>query len=82
MIVDIKSKLGQTSPPTTGANGVALPVQVGKAMLPQSEVQPLPIFGQDVANYFDPSLAELNADLLEIDWSTNDWNAMSGFGWP
>lgn len=77
MIVDIRRKLGQTTPPTTSTAGA--PIQVGMAVLPPGGMQPLPTMGQDSHNYFDPSLAELNADLLEIDWTNPDWNA---FGWP
>ncbi|KAJ4986519.1 hypothetical protein SVAN01_07955 [Stagonosporopsis vannaccii] len=80
MIVDIKRKLGQTSPPITAADSVAPPINAGIAMLPQSEVNLLPMLGQEPLNYFDPSLAELNTDLFEMDWSNIDWNVMSGFG--
>jgi hypothetical protein len=30
--------------------------------------------------YFDPSLAELNSDLFDMDWGSIDWSAMSGMG--
>lgn len=82
MIVDIKRKLGRTSPATKTADSTAPPIHVGMATLPRSEVLSLPMSSQDSVNYFDPSLAELNTDLLEMDWSSIDWNAMSGFGWP
>lgn len=90
MITDIRRKLGRPSPPMVSADGTVAPAQVGLAMLPQSDVQPLALggqslSGQELGNYFDPSLADLNADLFEMDWGTVDWNAISGMGslaWP
>ncbi|KAJ8115454.1 hypothetical protein OPT61_g2904 [Boeremia exigua] len=81
MIIDIKKKLGRTSPPI--ATDETVPhVQGTTPMLPHSEVQPLLAMSQDSVQYFDPSFAELNMDLFDMDWSNPDWSAMSGFGWP
>ena len=82
MIVDIKRKLGQPSPPVATADGTIASVQGGLAMLAPSEAQMPAAFGSESVNYFDPSLAELNTDLLEMDWGNIDWNTMSGLRWP
>lgn len=80
MILDIRKKLGQPSPPLV--THAETTVAVGAAMLPPTDVQALPSTTQQSASYFDPSLAELNSDLFEMDWSNIDWNTLSGFGWP
>lgn len=85
MIADIKRKLGQPSPPMADADRTTAPVQAGRAMLLPSDVQPLPpstqsFAGQETTVYFDPSLAELNTDLSDMDWGNFDWSAMSGMG--
>jgi hypothetical protein len=85
MITDIRRKLGQPSPPMTNADGTVAPVQAGMVMLPPSDVQTLApttqsLAGQESVTYFDPSLAELNSDLFEMDWNNIDWSAMSGVG--
>jgi hypothetical protein len=85
MITDIKRKLGQSSPPMSNADGTALPVQAAMAILPSSDVQSLAPSTQSSARqeptvYFDPTLAELNSDLFDMDWSSIDWGTMSGMG--
>ena len=90
MITDIKRKLGQPSPPTATTDNAVPAVQSGLTMLPPGHVQAVPAIsqsftGQEPANYFDPSLAELNSDLFDMDWGNVDWSAMSGMGslgWP
>ncbi|KAF1924989.1 uncharacterized protein M421DRAFT_266790 [Didymella exigua CBS 183.55] len=90
MIIDIKRKLGQLSSLNANADGTIAPAYAGVAMLPRSDAQQLALSsqslsGQERVNYFDPSLAELNSDLLEMEWGNVDWSAMSGMGsleWP
>lgn len=85
MIRDIRKKLGQTSPLMANADGVVTSKPIETAVIPQGETQPLPSTGQDAGNLFDPSLAELNADFFDMDWSNFDWGAVSGMGnlgWP
>jgi hypothetical protein len=55
------------------------------AILPSSDVQSLAPSTQSSARqeptvYFDPTLAELNSDLFDMDWSSIDWGTMSGMG--
>ncbi|KAF3037873.1 hypothetical protein E8E11_004033 [Didymella keratinophila] len=85
MITDIKRKLGQPSPPMAEVDGTVPLGQTGMALLPPSDVQFLApstqsFAGQEPTAYFDPSLAELNSDLFDMDWGSIDWSAMSGMG--
>lgn len=83
MIRDIRRKLGRPSPPVPVADPAALQIQTHVAMLPASDPDlQLPFSaGQCSTGYFhDPSLAELNVDLFDMDWSNIDWTMMSGLG--
>jgi hypothetical protein len=83
MIGDIRNKLGQSSPLTSTADASALQTQSQMSMLPPSSVQVPGMASQGQVSFFqDVSLAELNADLFEMDWSSLEWNGMSGIGWP
>lgn len=86
MINDIKKKLGQPSPPSVAVDQAGLAAQgdstqVGMAMLTSGVQQP-DSDTQDSFTCFDPSLAELNADHLDVDWAGVDWSVFSGMGWP
>jgi hypothetical protein len=80
MIRDIKMKLGQVSPPVVSVDGASDLPPVQTSSVQSSEVQPLPSTGQYTNTYFDPSLAELNSDIFDMDWSSIDWSAMSEMG--
>ncbi|KAF9691232.1 hypothetical protein EKO04_010849 [Ascochyta lentis] len=79
MIGDIKKKLGQPSPPVPTSHDSLPPTQSHMAMLPSSDVYIPAVTGLDSGNYLqDPSLAELNTDLFDMDWSNIDWTTISG----
>ncbi|KAF3000058.1 hypothetical protein E8E13_000709 [Curvularia kusanoi] len=77
MVRDIKKKLGQPSPPAVGSAPGFSRESVG---LQPSEVQTLPALTQNSEIDFNPSLAELNADFFDMDWSSIDWSAVSAMG--
>jgi hypothetical protein len=82
MIVDIQQKLGQPSPPVLTADDTVRPIQDHMGLLPPSDMQVPAMTSQESVDYFqDPSLAELNASLFEMDWGNVDWRTMSGLGW-
>ncbi|KZM19100.1 DNA binding [Ascochyta rabiei] len=81
MIGDIKKKLGQPSPLVPTADDAVIPIQGHMVMLPPSDIHIPAVTGLDSGNYFqDPSLAELNTELFDMDWSNIDWTMMSGLG--
>ena len=80
MIRDIKKKLGQISPRAATVDGAAALLPVQTSGVQSGGMQPLPATAQYTGTYFDPSLAELNSDIFDMDWSNIDWSAMSEMG--
>ena len=80
MIRDIKRKLGQSSPPAANVDGAAALLPVQTSGVQAGGMQTLSSTAQYTGAYFDPSLAELNSDIFDMDWSNIDWSAMSEMG--
>ncbi|KAJ4344036.1 hypothetical protein N0V95_006414 [Ascochyta clinopodiicola] len=81
MIGDIRKKLGQPSPPVPTADHAVSAIQSHMVMPPPSDTVIPVVTGLDSGSYFqDSSLAELNTDLFDMDWSNIDWTMMSGLG--
>jgi hypothetical protein len=80
MIRDIKRKLGQISPPAASVDGAEGLLAVQASGVQAGGMQALPATAQYSGTYFDPSLAELNSDIFDMDWGNIDWSAMSEMG--
>jgi hypothetical protein len=80
MIRDIQRKLGQVSPPAANVDGAETLLAVQASEVQVGGMQPLSSTAQYTGTHFDPSLAELNYDIFDMDWSNIDWSAMSEMG--
>ena len=82
MIVDIQQRLGRPSLLVPTMDDAARPIQSHSGVLSPLEIQVPAVTSQGSADDFlNPSLAELNGDLFEMDWGDVDWCTMSGLGW-